>query len=148
MSDTVDQQSSQNQALLRTQEVMRILGDWGINSDAQITVLGCQGIIKSRDMKKYQEGMKILPDSDDINVRVEHVLGIAHALHTSYPSRPEAGASWMGQRNGKLRGRTPIQCILQDGRRGMVKVRTTVDCAWAWHQDDTHNPCWDEKKGE
>ena len=125
---------------------MRILGEWGFNSDAQIAVLGCQGQIKSRDMKKYQEGMKVLPDSEDINARIEHILGIAHALHTSYPSRPEAGASWMGLRNGKLRGRTPIQCILQDGRRGMVKIRTTVDCAWAWHQDDELNPCWDKQK--
>ena len=123
---------------------MRILGEWGINSDAKIAILGCQGSIKSRDMRKYQEGMKALPESEETNARVEHVLGIAQALHTSYPSRPEAGASWMGQRNGKLRGRTPLQCILQDGRRGMVKVRTTVDCAWAWHQDDQLNPCWNK----
>ena len=143
---TTDQQGSQHQAQLQTREVMRILAEWGINSDAQIAVLGCQGIIKSRDIKKYQEGIKVLPETEDIRIRMEHVLGIAHALHTSYPSRPEAGASWMGQRNGKLRGRTPIQCILQDGRRGMVKVRTTVDCAWAWHQDDKHNPCWDTGK--
>jgi soluble cytochrome b562 len=146
MSDTARPQTSPEQALLRTQEVMRILGEWGINSDAQIAVLGCQEQIKPRDMKKYQEGMKVLPVSEDINARIEHILGIAHALHTSYPSRPEAGASWMGQRNGKLRGRTPIQCILQDGRRGMVKIRTTVDCAWAWHQDDELNPCWDKQK--
>lgn len=138
------QHNAQAQALLRTQEVMRILGEWGINSDAQISILGCQELIKPRDMRKYREGMKVLPESEDIDTRVEHILGIAHALHTSYPSRPEAGASWMGQRNGKLRGRTPIQCILQDGRRGMVKIRTTVDCAWAWHQDDQHNPCWDK----
>lgn len=146
MSDTARPQTNPEHTLLRTQEVMRILCEWGINSEAQIAVLGCQEKIKPRDMKKYQEGMKVLPDSEDINARIEHILGIAHALHTSYPSRPEAGASWMGQRNGKLRGRTPIQCILQDGRRGMVKIRTTVDCAWAWHQDDELNPCWDKQK--
>ena len=144
MSDAVVQSGNRQRALLRAQEIMRILDDWGINSDAQIAILGCQEHIKPRDMRKYREGMKALPESEDINARVEHILGIAHALHTSYPSRPEAGASWMGQRNGKLRGRTPIQCILQDGRRGMVKVRTTVDCAWAWHQDDQHNPVWGE----
>lgn len=147
MSDTVNPQEKQQQALLRAQEIMRILGEWGINSDAQIAILGCQDQIKSRDIRKYRDGMKALPESEEINARVEHILGIAHALHTSYPSRPEAGAGWMGQRSGKLRGRTPIQCILQDGRRGMVKVRTTVDCAWAWHQDDQHNPCWNEKEG-
>lgn len=146
MSDNTSQMDAQALALLRTQEIMRILGEWGINSDAQIAVLGCQGIITSRDMRKYQKGLKVLPESEDINARIEHVLGIAQALHTSYPSRPEAGASWMAQRNGKLRGRTPIQCILQDGRRGMVKIRTTVDCAWAWHQDDQLNPCWDKDK--
>ena len=146
MSDNISQAEVQEQALLRAQEVMRILGGWGINSEAQIAILGCQELIKSRDMRKYQDGMKVLPESEDIDARVEHILGIAHALHTSYPSRPEAGASWMGQRNGKLRGRTPIQCILQDGRRGMVKIRTTVDCAWAWHQDDQHNPCWENVK--
>jgi hypothetical protein len=146
MSDNISQREAQAQALLRTQEIMRILGEWGINSDAQIAILGCQGLIKSRDMRKYQEGMKVLPESDDINARSEHILGIAQSLHTSYPARPEAGASWMAQRNGKLRGRTPIQYILQDGCRGMVKIRTTVDCAWAWHQDDLLNPCWDKDK--
>ena len=146
MSDNISHGEAQAQALLRTREIMRILGEWGINSDAQIAILGCQELIKLRDMRKYQEGMKVLPESDDINARAEHILGIAQALHTSYPSRPEAGASWMAQRNGKLRGRTPIQCILQDGRRGMVKIRTTVDCAWAWHQDDLLNPCWDKDK--
>ena len=146
MSDTARPQTNPEQTLLRTQEVMRILGEWGINSDAQIAALGCQDQIKLCDMRKYQEGMKVLPNSEDINARIEHILGIAHALHTSYPSRPETGASWMGQRNGKLRGRTPVQCILQDGRRGMVKIRTTVDCAWAWHQDDELNPCWDKQK--
>ena len=143
MSDTVSQATPREQALLRAREVMRILGEWGINTEAQIAVLGCQGKIKPRDMRKYQEGMKPLPESEDVDARVDHILGIAHALYTSYPSRPEAGASWMGQRNGKLRGRTPIQCILQDGRRGMVRIRSTVDCAWAWHQDDKHNPVWE-----
>ena len=142
MSEPDQATNSQEQNLLKTQEIMRILDGWGINSDAQIAVLGCQGHIKPRDMRKYQEGMKVLPESEDINARVEHILGIASALHTSYPSRPEAGSAWMGQRNGKLRGRTPIQCILQDGRRGMVKIRTTVDCSWAWQQDDEHNPVW------
>ena len=144
MPSTVNQSLTKEQVLLRTQEVMHIPDNWGINSDAKIAVLGCQGHIKPRDMRKLEEGMKALPSSEDIDARVEHILGITHALHTSYPSRPEAGFSWMGQRNGKLRGRTPIQCILQDGRRGMVKIRTTVDCAWAWQQDDEHNPCWDK----
>lgn len=138
----MSENTPQEQAILRTQEVMHILEGWGINADAQIAVLGCHGQIKPRELGKFQKGMKILPESEDINARVEHILGIAQALHTSYPSRPEAGFAWMGQRNGKLRGRTPIQCILQDGRRGMTKIRMTVDCAWGWQQDDEHNPCW------
>lgn len=142
MSET----SAAEQAILRTQEVMRILEGWGINSEAQIFVLGCQDYIKRRDIRKYREGLKTLPESKEIKARVDHILGISNALHTSYPARPEAGFAWMGQRNGKLRGRTPIQCILQDGVRGMVKIRTTVDCAWAWQQDDEHNPCWEHNK--
>jgi hypothetical protein len=57
MSDNISQSNIQEQALLRAQEVMRILGEWGINSDAQISILGCQGVIKSRDMRKFQDGM-------------------------------------------------------------------------------------------
>ncbi len=130
--------------MLVTQDVMRILDAWGVNVEAQIAMLGCQAQIKRRDIRKYQKGLKALPESDDIKIRVEHIIGIANALHTSYPARPEAGLAWMGQRNGKLRGRTPIQCILQDGVRGMVKIRTTVDCAWAWQQDDAYNPVWEQ----
>ena len=139
--------SSSKQAKLQTQQVMRILDGWGVTTEAQIVMLGCQEQIKRRDIRKYQEGLKPLPETDDIKMRIDHILGIANALHTSYPARPEAGLAWMGQRNGKLRGRTPIQCILQDGVRGMVKIRTTVDCAWAWQQDDEHNPVWGQKQG-
>ena len=141
MSETVVDPS-----ILRTQEIMRILDSWGLSPDAQLAALGLRDEIRSREIRKYQDGLKPLPEGEDINARTEHILGIASALFTSYPSRTEAGASWMAQRNAKLRGRTPIQCILQDGRRGMVKVRTTVDCAWAWEQDDKHNPCWDTAK--
>jgi len=106
MSDNINQVTVQERALLRAQEVMRILGEWGFNSDAQIAVLGCQGLIKPRDMRKYQEGMKVLPESEEINARVEHILGIAHALHTSYPSRPVSGVRHSGRSWRKLDGAT------------------------------------------
>lgn len=127
----------------RDQRVLQILQNWGLAPDAQIALLGCQNELKPRDLTKIEKGTKTLPDNEKLAVRIEHIIGIAEALHTSYPSRPEAGVSWMRQRNGKLRGRTPVQCLLQDGVRGLVKVRVTVDCAWGWHQDDKHNPCWD-----
>ncbi len=135
---------SADPTLARTQEIMRILNAWGINPDAQIAILGLQGKIRSRELRKYQDGLKALPSDDTVAIRSEHILGIAHALFTSYPSQSDAGSAWMLQRNGKLRGKTPIQCILQDGISGLVRVRTTLDCAWAWQQDDEHNPCWQE----
>ena len=137
---------SQAQMIARTQEIMRILDSWGLNPDAQLAILGLQNEVRSREIRKYQDGLKVLPSNEDTDVRTEHILGIASALFTAYPSRTEAGATWMAQRQAKLRGRTPIQCLLQDGCRGMVKVRSTVDCAWAWEQDDKHNPCWDKNK--
>ncbi len=140
----VDTGSVSIQSIPRTQEIMRILNSWGLSSDAQLALLGLQGQVRSRDIRKFQDGLKALPESEDTNVRSDHVLGIASALFTAYPSRPEAGAGWMGQRNVKLRGRSPMQCMLQDGRRGMVRVRSTIDCAWGWDQDKKLNPCWEK----
>ncbi len=124
---------------------IQVLNHWGVSSDAHLTILGLQECIKQRQLSSYTSGMKPIPESPDSVQRVDHVLGIDTALQTSYPSQSGAGVAWMQQRNSKLRGRTAIQCILQDGCKGLAKIRTLLDCAWAWHQDDQLNPIWETK---
>lgn len=131
-----------NESETRAQAVFEALAAWGVDNNAQLLMLGLENVAKVRDLKKYQLGSRPLPSTDECIARQEHILGIAKALQTSYPSQPQAGINWMHQRNSKLQDRNAIQCALQDGIKGMVKIRTLLDCAWAWHQDDEHNPIW------
>ena len=91
--------------------------------------------IRSRHMHQYKEGTP-LPESDEIDVRIDHILGISDALRTSYPLNLEMGAYWMKQvSTRRFNSRSPINCILEDGLEGLISVRVHLDCAYDWHID-------------
>ncbi len=118
-----------------TQTVMHLLNMWGLTPEAQIALLDLPEGTRTRAIRKYQQGQP-LPESGQTWERAEHIIGIADALRTSYPVHPEYGAHWIRQRNRKLRGRTPIDCMLEDGMPGFVQVRIHLDCAWGWQRDE------------
>ncbi|MDH5633967.1 MAG: hypothetical protein OEZ10_13390 [Gammaproteobacteria bacterium] len=116
------------------QIVLDMLDSWAISPAQQIVLLDLPPKTKPRAMKQYHDATP-LPESDSTNERIEHLLGIADALRTSYPRNSQMAGFWIGQVQPRLGGRIPLEMMLQDGLEGMIAVRAHVDCAWDWHRD-------------
>lgn len=118
-----------------TLRVMEVLSNWGLSASQQAEILAVPSSVRSRHMHQYKEGVP-LPQGDEIDVRIDHILGISDALRTSYPLNLEMGSYWMKQSNAKrFNNRAPLHCILEDGLEGLIAVRVHLDCAYDWHID-------------
>ncbi|HLO27512.1 MAG TPA: antitoxin Xre/MbcA/ParS toxin-binding domain-containing protein, partial [Anaerolineales bacterium] len=62
--------------------------------------------------------------------RIEHLVGIADALRTSYPRNAYMASIWMNRINHRFDNRTPLAAMLEDGLNGIIAVRTHLDCAY------------------
>jgi len=124
-----------NKRVTVTLKVMEVLSSWGLSSSQQAEILAMPSNVRSRHMHQYKEGTP-LPKGDEIDVRIDHILGIYDALRTSYPLNLEMGPYWMKQANAKrFSNRAPINCIIEDGLEGLIAVRVHLDCAYDWHID-------------
>ena len=123
------------QRLEMSRMVLEMLDSWQVAPANQVILLGLPDNTKPRAMKKYRETVP-LPNTGDINARIEHLAGIADALFTSYPRNSRMAGYWLNQPQPRLGGRIPLEMMLEEGMEGLVAVRAHVDCAWDWHQDE------------
>ncbi|UCH53886.1 MAG: DUF2384 domain-containing protein [Pseudomonadota bacterium] len=114
--------------------VIALLDDWQVSANDQIRLLALPANTKPRQLRRYYEN-KPLPDEPEIWSRVEHLVGIADALRTSYPHSAQGGAIWMNRVNYRFGDRTPIVAMVEDGLAGILAVRMHLDCAYDWHVD-------------
>ena len=82
-------------------------------------------------LRRYYENTP-LPDEPLLNERIEHLIGIADALRTSWPHNAHMGAIWMNRPNNRFDGRTPLSVLLEDGLPGFFAIRTHPACAYDW----------------
>lgn len=115
-----------------TRAVIKLLDNWGAQNSDQVKILCLPDGTPSRKINRYRDMGEPLPDEPRVNKSVEHILGIADALRTTFPSNPQMAPLWMQRRNKHLRRRTPMSCMIEDGLSGMVRVRTHLDCTFAW----------------
>ena len=122
---------SPEQKLLHTQKVMQALDDWGFSGDQILFILDFPKTERSRHLAKYRKDTPF-PDDENVACRVKFLLGIIDALRTTYPRNLQMGARWMKQPCIRLKNRTPVQAMLEDGEQGVVAVLSELDCAYAW----------------
>jgi len=115
--------------------IMNILDTWGVDAEGKIFLLGLPEDTRTRHLSKFYHDTP-LPDDPEVAERIDHVLGIARALRTSYPANPKMATFWLNTRNKKFQNRTPLDAMLQDGLQGMMAVRVHLDCAWDWDRED------------
>ncbi len=108
--------------------IMGLLDNWEVAPEDRVALLGLPA---GTALNGYYENTP-LPDAPEINERVEHLVGIADALRTSWPHNAHMGAMWMNRRHGRFDDRTPLAVLLEDGLRGFFAVRTHLDCAYDW----------------
>lgn len=116
-----------------SRSIVELLNQWGVDGTDQVTLLGLPSDTKPRVLRRYYENTA-LPNTPDINERLDHLLGIADALRTSNPRNAAAGSIWLHSVNYRFDNRTPLDAMIQDGIGGLLAVRTHLDCAYDWNQ--------------
>jgi len=129
--ETQQKQFDEQTRLRMANEIMELFGQWKVSLDDQHTLLGLPDSVRKRHMYKYGED-EPLPDDEQVMVRAEHMIGIADALRTYFPSSPHARSRFMCSHSKKFSKRVPLQVMLEDGISGLIRVRSHLDCTYAW----------------
>lgn len=117
-----------------TRLVVNLLDSWEVPPADQIRLLALPADTRPRALKRYHEGTPLPLDASMIE-RIEHLVGIADALRTSFPRSAQMGAIWLNRRNPRFDDRTPLALMVEDGLAGIIQIRSHLDCAWDWQQD-------------
>jgi uncharacterized protein (DUF2384 family) len=131
------QQLSYEERVHLARVIMQLLRGWGVRPAQQIAILGLPQGTPTRSLRRYSEGAP-LPDEREVTQRVEHLLGIADALRTMYPGNSRMGAFWLNRPHRQLGARTPLSIMIDDGLSGLITVRATLDCTYAWDLTGSH----------
>ena len=115
--------------------VVNLLDDWGIGAAQQISMLGLPQDTRTRMLRRYQQDTP-LPDDPAVMQHVEHLMGIAEALRTTFPRNGSIAALWLQQPCKRLRRRRPMDIMVEDGLSGLITVRTHLDCSFAWRESE------------
>jgi len=126
--------NKQEKRVVITQAVMSLLEDWKVRATDQIRLLALPAQLKAGQLRQYHQGTPF-PDSELLDVRVEHLTGIADALRTTYPRNTQMATFWLNQKNTRFNNRSPIAVMIEDGLDGVQTIRAHLDCAWDWHMD-------------
>lgn len=118
-----------------TRTIIYILDSWGISDSEQVAVLGLPAGTPTRAVRRYRKDTP-LPEDDRVMERVEHVVGIAEALRTTYPRNAHMGPRWMQQPHRRFSNRTPARTVVAEGLGGLIAVRAHLDCAFAWERSE------------
>jgi len=125
---------SEEEQIIRTKTIMSLLNSWNLSARDQISLLGLPDSIKARHIQRYQQG-EILPQSEELNERLDHLFGIADALRTSYPHNELMGALWLTTKHRRFNNKAPVEIMLTQDLAGLIFVRSHLDCAFDWQQD-------------
>ncbi len=128
------QQPTHDDRIALTRAIMNIVDAWGIPGPALLEVLALPAGTPVRALRRYRENTPF-PDELAVMERIEHIIGIADALRTSYPHNPAMGALWMRQDNQRFEQRAPLDLIIEDGLPGLIAVRMHLDCSYDWYLD-------------
>jgi hypothetical protein len=131
MSDSTDKSLNPEERAALARGIMSILDKWGLSASDQVRLLNLPDKTPTRMLRRYRDDTP-LPDTREVNERVEHIIGIADALRTSYPHNPSMGLVWMKQKNKRFQRRAPVSVMVEDGLEGIVTIRSHLDCAFDW----------------
>ncbi len=118
-----------------TRVIINILDTWGLRDSDQVAVLGLPEGTPARAVRRYRQDTP-LPADPGVEERVEHLVGIAEALRTTFPRNANMGPQWMNEPHRRFNQRTPVATIVEDGLGGLIAVRAHLDCTFAWEKSE------------
>jgi len=125
-------ESSPDRRVELTNHIMELLDSWGTSGHQKIILLGLPEDMRARKLERYRQN-ESFPDTDIVNEHLEHLVGIADALRTSYPRNIEMCKLWLQKPHKRFSNQTPMSVMVQKGLPGLVQVRAQLDCAFAWN---------------
>lgn len=129
------QPHSHEDRLALTKLIMSLLDQWGVPAADQIAVLALPSETRTRHLKRYCEDTP-LPDDPRVMERVEHLVGIAEALRTTYPRNVHMATRWLNRPHRRFQQRTPLAVMVEGGLDGLRAVRADLDCTYAWSRSE------------
>lgn len=136
MDDLSMQAMNLEDRVAATRIIINILDTWGLNDSQQVDVLGLPSGTPARAVRKYRKNTP-LPDDAQVMERIEHVIGIAEALRTTFPRNANMGPEWMRTPHRRFSQQPPVEVIAEGGLGGLISVRAQLDCAFAWEQSQS-----------
>lgn len=115
--------------------LMLELDSWGLNAEQLITIMCLPSGTPKRALRKYRENTAF-PSDENVDIRIEHIIGIIDALRTSFPHNKNMSSYWMKQRNKRFQNRRPIQCLIEGGLDALVMIRAHLDCSFQRNEND------------
>jgi hypothetical protein len=94
-----------------------IMGQWGVDSEDQISLIGIKTDLSCDDMKK----INVSSLSSEMIERIFLVLKIYKYLEILFPNREQSNA-WIKKSNDAFDGKTALMVILSDNKKGLVTV--------------------------
>ena len=123
--------SSTYRRVALTNQIMELLDSWGANGQQTIALLGLPEDMRARKLERYRQN-EAFPENETINEHLEHLVGIADALRTSYPRNIEMCSIWLKKPHRRFSGQSPMSVMINKGLDGLVQVRSHLDCSFAW----------------
>jgi len=118
-------------------QIMELLDRWGTNGDQKIILLGLPEDMRTRKLEKYRQDVPF-PDTETVNTHLEHLVGIADALRTTFPRNVEMCSLWLKKPHKRFNNETPMDLMVQKGLPGIIQVRAQLDCSFAWNASGSH----------
>lgn len=115
-----------------TKTVMKVLDTWNLTTEQTVAVLGLSKNTRKRELDKYRT-LKAFPKNETIIKRLSHIVGISDALRTTFPRNVNMSEKWMKSQHRRFDNETPLNVILEEGINGLCKVRSELDCTFAWN---------------
>jgi hypothetical protein len=116
-------------------KVIGYLESWQVSAEEILFILGVSEI-KPRHLPRYRKMEKAFEQTEEVMQRIDHIVGIADALRTTFPHSDTMRLRWLRQPHRRFRKKTPLAVILGAGMNGLLRVRVEVDCAYGYAIND------------
>ena len=116
-----------------TRAVISHMDEWKISAEHMLTILGLDAEVRPRHLQQYRQGDKAFPQTPEMMDRIDHIVGIADALRTTFPFSSQMRVMWLSKPHRRFQRRDPLTVMLEEGVDGLMRVRIEVDCAYGYH---------------
>ncbi len=115
-----------------SQPIIALLDRWQLSAEQMKAILSLPKQFRSRSFSQIRAGNKSLPDDDAVLRRSLSLLQIDAALETAFPFNSNYSSVWIRTPHRRFSRQTPLDLMMAEGEKGIVRVLCDVDCSISW----------------